>query len=140
VSIVEEGGKYEKGYVCGYKKIDPTDWFYPCHFYQDPVMPGSLGVESILQAIQIFALQQDLGATFASPRFAQVLNHRIQWKYRGQLIPTDDQMAIEVHIKSVERSTERVVVVADANLWKNDIRIYEVTDAAICLEESGPGG
>jgi len=138
IHIVEQGGQYEKGYVCGYKKIDPTDWFYPCHFYQDPVMPGSLGVESILQAMRVFALEQDLGAPFESPRFAQRLNHRIVWKYRGQLIPTDDQMVIEVHIKNVESTPERVTVFGDASLWKNDIRIYEITDAAICLEESGP--
>jgi len=137
--IVEQGGKYGMGYVCGYKKIDPSDWFYPCHFYQDPVMPGSLGVESILQAMQIFSLHQDLGASFRSPRFCQRLNHRVLWKYRGQLIPTDDRMVIEVHIKSVEREPERVTVIGDASLWKNDIRIYEITDAAICLEESGAG-
>jgi 3-hydroxymyristoyl/3-hydroxydecanoyl-(acyl carrier protein) dehydratase len=139
VHIVEKGGKYGQGYICGYKKIDPTDWFYPCHFFQDPVMPGSLGVESILQAMQIYALQQDLGAQFQSPRFAQRLNHNIVWKYRGQLIPDDDQMVIDVHIKKVERSPETVNIVGDANLWKNDIRIYEVTDAAICLEEAPAG-
>ena len=135
VHIVERGGKYEQGYICGYKKIDPTDWFYPCHFYQDPVMPGSLGVESILQAMQIFALQQDLGAQFKSPKFTQLLNHKILWKYRGQLIPTDDQMAIEIHIKKIDKASERVSVIADASLWKNEIRIYAITDAAICLEE-----
>jgi 3-hydroxymyristoyl/3-hydroxydecanoyl-(acyl carrier protein) dehydratase len=139
VHIVEQGGKHGKGYVCGYKKIDPSDWFYPCHFYQDPVMPGSLGVESILQAMQIYALQQDLGAQFRTPRFCQRLNHRILWKYRGQLIPKDDRMVIEIHIKNVEHTPKRVTVVGDASLWKNDIRIYEVTDAAICLEESAPG-
>ena len=137
VHIVEQGGKYGQGYICGYKKIDPTDWFYPCHFYQDPVMPGSLGVESILQAMQIFALQQDLGDPFKSPRFTQLLDHRITWKYRGQLIPSDDQMVVEIHIKNIEKTSGRVVVLADAGLWKNDIRIYGVTDAAICLEETG---
>jgi len=139
VHIVEQGGKHGLGYVCGYKKIDPSDWFYPCHFHQDPVMPGSLGVESILQAMQIFSLHQDLGAPFRSPHFCQRLNHRILWKYRGQLIPTDDRMVIEVHIKSVEREPERVTVIGDASLWKNELRIYEITDAAICLEESGAG-
>ena len=98
-------------------------------------MPGSLGVESILQAMQIFALQQDLGSQFKSPRFAQLLDHKIIWKYRGQLIPTDDQMVIDIHIKKVDKSSDRVTVVADASLWKNGIRIYTVTDAAICLEE-----
>ena len=96
-----------------------------------------LGVESILQAMQLFSLYAELGASFRSPRFCQRLNHRILWKYRGQLIPTDDRMVIDVHIKSVEREPDRVTVIGDASLWKNDIRIYEVTDAAICLEESG---
>jgi len=139
VYIVEQGGRYGQWYVCGYKKIDPSDWFYPCHFYQDPVMPGSLGVESILQAMQVYALEQDLGAPFKSPHFCQRLNHRILWKYRGQLIPQDDRMVIEIHVKGVEHTPERVTVIGDASLWKNDIRIYEITDAAICLEESGSG-
>jgi PfaB family protein len=138
VHIVEQGGEQQQGYVLGYKKIDPTDWFYPCHFYQDPVMPGSLGVEAILQAMQIFALQQDLGAQFQSPRFAQLLNHKILWKYRGQLTPVDDRMVIGVHIKRIERTPERVTVFADAGLWKNEIRIYQITDAAVCLEEGEP--
>lgn len=135
VQIVEHGGKYKQGYVCGYKKIDPNDWFYPCHFYQDPVMPGSLGIESILQIMQIFALQQNLGSQFTSPRFAQLLDHKIEWKYRGQLIPADDQMVVEIHIKKVDRTSRRVTVIADASLWKNEIRIYAITNAAICLEE-----
>ncbi|MCP4688084.1 MAG: PfaB family protein, partial [Desulfobacterales bacterium] len=136
VRIVERGGKFEQGYVYGEKRIDPTDWFYPCHFYQDPVMPGSLGVESILQAMRVFALQQDLGARFRSPCFTQRSNHRIIWKYRGQLVPGDELMSIEIHVKKVEHTAERVSVEADASLWKNRIRIYEITDAAICLEEA----
>ena len=138
VRIVEHGGKYGKGYIYGGKRIDPSDWFYPCHFYQDPVMPGSLGVESILQAMQIFALHQDVGRPFQSPRFVQRLNHRVQWKYRGQLIPADDQMALDVHIKGVERAEGAVMISGEASLWKNKIRIYEITDAAFCLEESSP--
>ena len=57
----------------------------------------------------------------------------------GQLIPKDDRMGIEVHIKKVERDAGAVIVFADAGLWKNQIRIYEITDAAIRLEESEPG-
>jgi len=98
-------------------------------------MPGSLGIESILQIMQIFALQQNLGSQFTSPRFAQLLDHKIEWKYRGQLIPADDQMVVEIHIKKVDRTSRRVTVIADASLWKNEIRIYAITNAAICLEE-----
>jgi len=136
VRIVEQGGKFGQGYVYGQKRIDPADWFYPCHFYQDPVMPGSLGVESILQAMQVYALRRDLGARFKSPVFTQRVNHRIIWKYRGQLVPGDELMSIEIHVKKVAHTAARVCVEADASLWKNEIRIYEITAAAICLEDA----
>ena len=29
--------------------VDPSAWFFKAHFYQDPVIPGSLGLESLLQ-------------------------------------------------------------------------------------------
>ncbi len=61
---------------------------------------------------------------------------RTIWKYRGQIIPDDDQMALEVHIKKVENTPERVTVVGDASLWKDNIPICEVKDSAICLVES----
>jgi len=45
-------------------------------------------------------------------------------------------MALEVHIKKVENTPERVTVVGDASLWKDNIPICEVKDSAICLVES----
>ena len=133
--IFENSGRFGLGYILATKKVDPTDWFFPCHFFQDPVMPGSLGVESIIQAMRIFALQQDLGKEMTSPLFTNVPGIT-QWKYRGQIIPDDETMDIEVHIKKIEKNGQRVTLLADANLWKNKIRIYELTDAAIALVEA----
>ncbi|MCP4756460.1 MAG: PfaB family protein [Proteobacteria bacterium] len=133
--LFPNSGRYGQGFIYGCKKVDPTDWFYPCHFFQDPVMPGSLGVESILQAMRIFALQQDLGRDFRSPCFTNVPD-QIQWKYRGQIVPENDTMDIEVHIKSVDRGQGYVVIKADADLMKDKLRIYTVTDAAIALVET----
>jgi 3-hydroxymyristoyl/3-hydroxydecanoyl-(acyl carrier protein) dehydratase len=33
----------------------------------DPVMPGSLGIEAMLQAMQVYALEMDLGKHLKSP-------------------------------------------------------------------------
>ena len=34
----------------GIKKIKKNEWFYKCHFFNnDPVMPGTLQIESMLQ-------------------------------------------------------------------------------------------
>jgi 3-hydroxymyristoyl/3-hydroxydecanoyl-(acyl carrier protein) dehydratase len=99
-------------------------------------MPGSLGVEAILQAMQIYALDQDLGAQLNSPRFEQVLDHQIVWKYRGQITPDNERMQLEVHISQVDRREGEVTILGDASLWKNDLRIYEVKQIALRLVET----
>jgi len=133
--IAKDKGQFGKGYIHATKFVKTYDWFFTCHFYQDPVMPGSLGVESILQAMQVFALQQDVGATFKSPKFAQVPNHKTVWKYRGQILLAVKEMHLEVHIKTIEKRGAQWVIVADAFLWNDKMRIYQVTDIALGIEE-----
>ncbi len=41
------GGEAGLGCVEAEAAIDPAAWFFEAHFYQDPVMPGSLGVEAM---------------------------------------------------------------------------------------------
>lgn len=133
--IAKNQGQYGKGYIHATKMMKPYDWFFTCHFYQDPVMPGSLGVEAILQAMQVFALQQDLGKDFASPKFVQLPNHKTVWKYRGQILLNVKEMHLEVHIITIEQRGEQLVLVADAYLWNDKMRIYQVTDLALGIEE-----
>ena len=47
--ISETGG--EKGKGCIRAEFDITDdlWFFPCHFQNDPVMPGCLGLDALWQ-------------------------------------------------------------------------------------------
>jgi len=137
--IAKGSGEYGKGYIHATKYVKPYDWFYTCHFYQDPVMPGSLGVEAILQAMQVFALQQDLGKDFRSPRFVQLDNHTTVWKYRGQILRPVREMYLEVHIKSVERRGDILAVIGDAYLWNGKMRIYQVTDLALGIQELDAG-
>ncbi|MDA7501967.1 hypothetical protein N8482_01700 [Chitinophagales bacterium] len=134
--IAKDKGQFGKGYIYATKFIKTYDWFFTCHFYQDPVMPGSLGVESILQAMQVYALQQDLGREFKSPAFVQVPNHKTVWKYRGQILLPVKEMHLEVHVKTVEMEGSQLVMIADAFLWSGNIRIYQVTDIALGIEEA----
>jgi PfaB family protein len=133
--IAKDKGQFGKGYIHATKFVKTYDWFFTCHFYQDPVMPGSLGVESILQAMQVFALQQDLGAAFKSPKFVQVANHKTVWKYRGQILLSVKEMHLEVHIKTIEKRGNQLVMIANAFLWNDKMRIYQVTDIALGIEE-----
>jgi len=136
--IIAKGqGEHGKGYVHATKFVRPYEWFFTCHFYQDPVMPGSLGVEAVLQAMQVFALQQDLGKGFKSPRFVQLPNHKTIWKYRGQILSNVKEMHLEVHIKTIEQKAEQLALIADAYVWNGKMRIYQVKDLGLGIEEAG---
>ncbi|MGR5001073.1 beta-ketoacyl synthase N-terminal-like domain-containing protein [Vibrio celticus] len=135
VQITSDGGKDGLGYLYAERTIDPSDWFFQFHFHQDPVMPGSLGVEAIIELMQAYALNKDLGAGFRNPKFGQIQSE-VKWKYRGQINPLNKQMSLDVHITAVKDEDGKRIIVGDANLSKDGLRIYEVKDIAICIEEA----
>ncbi|KGJ89673.1 hotdog fold thioesterase [Colwellia psychrerythraea] len=135
VSIVEGGGKAGIAYVHGQRSIDATDWFFRYHFHQDPVMPGSLGVEAIIELMQTYALENDLGKQFANPRFIAPTT-LVKWKYRGQITPLNKEMSLDVHITDIIKEDGEVRLVGDANLSKDGLRIYEVKDIVLSLIEA----
>jgi len=49
--ITDEGGKYGKGQIVAELDVKPDLWFFGCHFNDDPVMPGCLGLDAMWQLI-----------------------------------------------------------------------------------------
>jgi acyl transferase domain-containing protein/3-hydroxymyristoyl/3-hydroxydecanoyl-(acyl carrier protein) dehydratase len=135
VSIVEGGGKASLAYIYGERTIDASDWFFRYHFHQDPVMPGSLGVEAIIELLQTYALKNDLGKQFNNPRFDAPLTN-VVWKYRGQITPLNKQMSLDVHITDIIKTNDEVRLVGDANLSKDGLRIYEVKNIVLSIIEA----
>ncbi|MEU3201706.1 beta-ketoacyl synthase N-terminal-like domain-containing protein [Streptomyces sp. NPDC006996] len=131
VTLVAEGGEHGAGYLFGRRHIDTDDWYFGCHFHRDPVMPGSLGVEAVLQALQLYVIDAGLAEDMGAVRFAVPRDVEMQWKYRGQILGTDGEMTLDAHIKEVRRSGDRLVVIADASVWKPGLRIYELIDIAV---------
>ena len=132
-TVSKGGGKYGKGYIYASKSVKSWEWFFTCHFYQDPVMPGSLGIEAIFEAIQLLALQQGHGAELSGASFSHAAPHKTVWKYRGQILRHDPEMNVEAHVKEVQKVNGKITIIADASLWKGTLRIYEVTDMAIVI-------
>jgi 3-hydroxymyristoyl/3-hydroxydecanoyl-(acyl carrier protein) dehydratase len=137
IQVVDGGGQYGQGYLYSAQAMDPTAWYFERHFAFDPVIPGSIGVETVLQAMQEWALDAGFAAELVNPAFVLPVGVRLGWKYRGQFIPTDADVTLEVHIKSVERRPGRVRVIGDANMWKPTMRIYALTGVAVELREEG---
>lgn len=137
IGVVDGGGEFGQGYLWATRAIDPADWFFARHFRYDPVVPGSFGVEAILQAMQEWLLDSGHAGQLRDPGFVLPAGLPFTWTYRGQLLPTDGEFTLEVHIKGVQQRPGRVRAVADASLWKPGLRIYQLADAAIELREEG---
>ena len=87
-AFVPDGGPKGLGFVQGAKTVDPSEWFFKAHFYQDPVIPGSLGLESLLQLMKVAAVERWGGGP--PTRFAMTGSVH-QWLYRGQAVPPTEK-------------------------------------------------
>jgi 3-hydroxymyristoyl/3-hydroxydecanoyl-(acyl carrier protein) dehydratase len=136
--VVVDGGRHGLGYVRGRRRISPDEWYFSCHFHRDPVMPGSLGVEAVVQALEQFAVESGL---VEAPVFTTPCDVQTAWRYRGQILRTDHEMSFELHVKEVQTDAGRVRLIADAGVWKHaegeaaGLRIYELTDIAVETRE-----
>ncbi|WP_245671581.1 beta-hydroxydecanoyl-ACP dehydratase [Nocardia amamiensis] len=135
VDVVDGGGRYEAGYLHSLREIDPSDWYFTRHFHLDPVIPGSLGVESVIHAIQEWMIDAGFADTIGDPVFRIPADIPFRWRYRGQFLPTDGTVELEAHIKEVRRGPDGITVIADGSLWKPGLRIYELLDLAVELGE-----
>lgn len=54
--ISSTGGRWNRGYLVAEKDIHYDEWYFQCHFQGDPVMPGVLGVDALLQLTGFFLM------------------------------------------------------------------------------------
>jgi len=128
----ELAGKAGLGRLRAEKDVEAKQWFFKAHFYQDPVQPGSLGIEALLQAAQALAIDLDLGAGLTAPRFeTQAVDVPMSWKYRGQVIPDNHVVVADVEITEIRREAHGVLVVASGSLWVDGKRIYEAVGLGV---------
>ena len=122
-----QGGKNRAGWVRAEKSVEMSEWFFQAHFFTDPVQPGSLGLEAMVQTLQWWMLQNDLGKDVADGVFEPIArDQELVWRYRGQVVPTNGKIEVELHIGRVEEQDEEGLprVEAEAWLWVDGLRIY----------------
>ncbi|MFO0597025.1 MAG: beta-ketoacyl synthase N-terminal-like domain-containing protein [Myxococcaceae bacterium] len=126
------GGPHNLGYVAASRKVDPTEWFFEAHFYEDPVMPGSLGLEALIQALAEWSLHRFPNLERTHRWQALALGREHTWQYRGQVIPTNSQVIVEANITDVLEGDEPVVI-ADGQLLVDGKIIYAMKQFALRL-------
>ncbi|MFD4700799.1 beta-ketoacyl synthase N-terminal-like domain-containing protein [Streptomyces niveus] len=122
-----DGGGAGLGRLRSEKDVVPDEWFFRAHFFQDPVQPGSLGVEAMCQLLQYHLLERDAAAGIPRPRFEPVLpGHETTWTYRGQITPSTRLIRVTMDITESGRDDRGPYALADATLWGDGTCIYRV--------------
>ncbi len=120
-----DGGRAGLGRLRSEKDVDPGEWFFRAHFFQDPVQPGSLGIEAMVQLLQFYMIERDLAAGLHRPRFEPVrLGEQLSWKYRGQVVPTSTRITVELEILQVGTDDRGRYALAEGWLWVDGVRVY----------------
>ncbi len=123
------GGSAGLGRLRAEIDIDPDAWYFKAHFYEDPVQPGSLGNEAFCQLLRFYLIETG-GTALPQPGFV-LLDTPVTWKYRGQVVPTDERVTVEMDILDDTTDDHGRVARAEAWLWVDGRRIYHMEQLGI---------
>nr|AIJ50377.1 Pfa3 [Aetherobacter sp. SBSr008] len=119
------GGLKGLGYGRAEKTVKPGEWSFKAHFFQDPVQPGSLGLEAILQLLQAWMIDAGDAEGIPGARFEPIAVGRpMTWKYRGQVVPKNRLVTVEIDITERGTDDRGRFALAEGSLWVDGKRIY----------------
>ncbi len=121
----EEGGEFGKGEIRAELDVSEALWFFECHFNEDPVMPGCLGLDAMWQLIGFF-----LGWTGGSGRGRALGCGEV--KFYGQVLPTAKKVEYVINMKRVIKR-KLYMGIGDAYLLVDGKEIYSAKDLKVGL-------
>tara|TARA_Y100000588_G_C14093352_1_gene855503 strand:- start:147 stop:647 length:501 start_codon:yes stop_codon:yes gene_type:complete len=123
--ISSEGGESNKGIILAELDIKPDLWFFGCHFVNDPVMPGCLGLDAMWQLLGFY-----LGWLGEKGRGRAISVGNV--KFSGMILPDTKKLEYTINLKRVLTS-KLVLGIADGILSADGENIYEATDLRVAL-------
>lgn len=125
IEINKEGGVFGKGEIIAELDIKPELWFFGCHFNEDPVMPGCLGVDAMWQLIGFY-----LGWLGGSGRGRALGAGDI--KFTGQVLPSAKKVVYRINLSRVI-ARKLCMGVGDATMEVDGKVIYEAANLKVGL-------
>ena len=123
--IDADGGEFGKGQVVAELDIKPDLWFFACHFNNDPVMPGCLGLDAMWQLVGYY-----LGWIGGQGRGRALGVGEV--KFTGEVTPDIKQVIYKVQLKRVI-NRRLVMGIGDGVLEADGKLIYEAKDLRVGL-------
>ncbi|PHM29403.1 bifunctional 3-hydroxydecanoyl-ACP dehydratase/trans-2-decenoyl-ACP isomerase [Xenorhabdus budapestensis] len=125
IKMTEDGGAYNKGYIEAELDIHPDLWFFGCHFVNDPVMPGCLGLDAMWQLVGFF-----MGWLGGEGKGRALGVGEV--KFTGQVLPTAKKVTYRINLKRVI-NRKLIMALADGEVLVDGKLIYTATDLKVGL-------
>ena len=117
-NIQSKKGKFNKGQIIAELDIKEKMWFFDCHFKEDPVMPGCLGLDAMWQLVGFY-----LG-WIGEPGKGRALGVNTV-KFTGEVLKKVKIARYQVNMKRILKKEGAVVGLADGILYADNKPIYE---------------
>ena len=124
-NITEDGGDNGKGMVIAELDIKPDLWFFDCHFVNDPVMPGCLGLDAMWQLLGFYLGWLGLEGKGRALSVGGV-------KFSGMVLPTIKKIEYQINLKRVLTS-KLILGIGDGLLFADGEIIYKAEDLRVGL-------
>lgn len=123
--IANNGGNYGKGEILAELDIKPDLWFFDCHFKNDPVMPGCLGLDAMWQLVGFYLGWSGYPGKGRALGVGEV-------KFTGQVLPSAHKVDYQISIKRVI-ARDLILGIADGSLLVDDRPIYTAKNLRVGL-------
>ncbi|MBY8976539.1 bifunctional 3-hydroxydecanoyl-ACP dehydratase/trans-2-decenoyl-ACP isomerase [Rhodobacteraceae bacterium NNCM2] len=129
-SITLEGGAHGKGQVVAELDVKEDLWFFGCHFINDPVMPGCLGLDALWQLTGFWLGWSGMPGRGRALGVGEV-------KFSGMVTPAGKLVRYIVDIKRViDRKLK--LGIADGTMELDGESVYVVKDMRVGLFQDSP--
>ena len=127
--INEIDGEFNKGTVSAELDVKKELWFFDCHFKEDPVMPGCLGLDAMWQLVGFF-----LG-WLGNPGKGRALGVGTV-KFTGEVLQNIKLVKYEIDMKKIMSPGGTTVGLANGVVLADEKKIYTAENLKVGLFKS----